>query len=99
MNHDHPNSVLSVALYINVDKCGSDLTFFNPNSLMSFSWNLTPGINFDHSRYKISPENGDMYIFPSWLQHGSSSFVGTKNRIVISANSIWNENNSNISYQ
>ena len=98
-NHDHPNSVLSVALYINVDEYGSSLTFYNPNSLMSFLWHTKTEENFNHRKYKMSPKNGDMYIFPSWLQHGSKSFAGTKNRIVISANTDWNVKINNFSYE
>ena len=59
---------------------------------MSFSWNPPPIKGFDHSRFDIKPENGDLYIFPSWLRHGSVSFAGTKNRMVISANTKWDKN-------
>ena len=85
----HTRSLISAALYINVDEKSSPLFFYNPNSLTHFTYSLTSktqsDFNFHHQSFQ--PKNGEMYIFPSWLLHGSNDEQNkTKDRTVISFN-------------
>ena len=87
--HMHTRSLISAALYINVDEKSSPLFFYNPNSLTHFTYSLTSktqsDFNFHHQSFQ--PKNGEMYIFPSWLLHGSNDEQNkTKDRTVISFN-------------
>jgi hypothetical protein len=69
--------VVSGALYINIDKESSNISFENPNPY---------GILFNKTNYVINPCIGDLLLFPSWLTHSSDKINLTKNRIVISFN-------------
>ena len=76
LNHIHGGSVLSAILYVNTDSDSSRIYFENPNQLALYSLcgNTT---EYNCEVYGFVPEPGDLYIFPSWLKHGSSL---TKNR-------------------
>ena len=87
--HMHTQSLLSAALYINVDEKSSPLFFYNPNSVAHYSFSMhgktQPGFNIHQQQFK--PKNGEMFIFPSWLLHGSDDVQNqTKDRTVISLN-------------
>ena len=105
LEHNHGTPAVSSALYINVDDRSSNLTFKNPNPLVCSLWNPSTVRKFNYSEHVIKPKNGDMYIFPGWLNHGSTNINGTENRMVISANAAWNvskikdKNKVNLSYQ
>ena len=86
--HTHPLSVLSGALFINVNEDSSPLCFQNPNPHVSF----TPrekDTTYNGAWVEFKPEMGELFLFPSWLKHGSN---GVKNnfseRTVISFNMI-----------
>ena len=91
--HCHAGSTLSGALYINVDGVQNSLCFQNPNPMIESVWNahvqsLTP-YNFKYTLF--TPKNGDLFIFPSWLTHGSYYQSNqTPDRMVISFNTIDN---------
>ena len=88
--HTHPSSVVSAVLYINVDENSSKLSFKNPNQVVSFSWTDYELDNVNLDGQDFFPKNGDMYIFPSWLEHGSDYDPnGTVNRTSISLNTFW----------
>ena len=87
--HMHTQSLLSAAIYINVDEKSSPLFFYNPNSTSHYSFSMhgrtQDGFNMHHQQFK--PKNGEMFIFPSWLLHGSDDMQNeTKDRTVISLN-------------
>ena len=85
--HNHANSVLSIALYINVDNDSSYLYFDNPNPHVYANWLNTGDTEYNYQYYFFRPKNGEMYVFPSWLRHGSKYTVNqTKDRTVISSN-------------
>ena len=84
--HTHPNSVLSGALYINVDDDSSKIYFHNPNQFLSFC-EVEEYKECSFNWVYIKPEQGSLIIFPSWLKHGSNETKNnTKNRTVISFN-------------
>ena len=87
--HMHTKSLLSAALYVNVDENSSPLFFYNPNPLTHYSFSIhkgnRPEFNMHHTQFK--PKNGELYIFPSWLLHGSDDLENkTPDRTVISLN-------------
>jgi len=85
-NHTHPLCTFSGVLYINVDEDSSPLCFFNPNQHI---YNTFCKSNTEYSFLwaKFQPKNGELYIFPSWLRHGSNDVANnTKNRTIISFN-------------
>jgi uncharacterized protein (TIGR02466 family) len=85
-NHTHPLSTFSGVLYINVDEESSPLYFFNPNQHV-YNTFCKSATEYSYLWFKFQPKNGELYIFPSWLCHGSNGVVNnTKNRTIISFN-------------
>ena len=81
--HTHPNSLISGALYINVDQ-SCKLYFHNPNPYMKFIDRGTDTI-FNYEYYWIPVQNCELVLFPSWLMHGRYEIVNTMdNRVAVS---------------
>ena len=88
LTHVHPDSIVSGALFINVDEFSPSLYFFNPNPHVHFLPTYESS-EYNYNYVKFKPAIGSMIIFPSWLFHGSHGEINyTKNRVVISFNSI-----------
>jgi uncharacterized protein (TIGR02466 family) len=88
VQHTHPLSVVSGALYIHVDEESSKLCFDNPNPYIKFTTASDNG-EFTHGSFWFAPDAGDLILFPSWLSHGSGNTTNnTKERTVISFNTI-----------
>lgn len=67
--HQHSSSILSVIVYPQDSKSG--LNFFDPR--VNAGRGFPREIRDEHfARYAISPKAGDIYIFPSYLQHSVS---------------------------
>ena len=85
--HRHPNSKVSGALYINVDENSSKLVFHNPNPYIYID-DFNNQTDTNYRAYWIQPENCQLILFPSWLEHSSGDAINnTENRTVISFNS------------
>tara|TARA_Y100000004_G_C8924740_1_gene417087 strand:+ start:833 stop:1594 length:762 start_codon:yes stop_codon:yes gene_type:complete len=68
--HSHQNSIISGIFYLNAVK-NDNVNFYHPmgslfhqNQFEPTQWNI-----FNSSRYSFSPRNGDLLLFPSWLDH------------------------------
>lgn len=84
--HQHPESKVSGALYINVDSKSSNLYFHNPNPYVKYGM-YEEESQFNFSLYKFTPVNGMLILFPSWLEHSSNYEKNmTDKRVVISFN-------------
>jgi uncharacterized protein (TIGR02466 family) len=88
LRHNHAPCKLSGVLYINVDKEGPPLNFYNPNSFIDI-------YDFDFYNYNtfykfnIIPQIGDLILFPSYLNHDSNNENNKiENRVAISFNMI-----------
>jgi uncharacterized protein (TIGR02466 family) len=85
--HVHPNSEVSCALFINIDKDSSPLVFHTPNP---YTLNNTYERDTEYTtdNYSFLPKIGDVIVFPSWLAHSSNHISNqTHKRCVISYNS------------
>jgi uncharacterized protein (TIGR02466 family) len=65
-SHTHPFSFLSGCYYFKTTGGEGDLVFENPNSIMDW---VDPYSDIWPNNYRITPEEGLMVIFPSWLRH------------------------------
>jgi uncharacterized protein (TIGR02466 family) len=86
--HTHPMSIVSGALYLKVDDLSSKINFYNPVQFYQYSAtdkdNFTP-YTFEHVWFQ--PKLGDLFVFPSWLNHGSNGEQnGSDERVVMSFN-------------
>jgi hypothetical protein len=87
-DHLHPNSVVSGAIYINVDNNSSPICFANPNQTLIFTIESSEKpTKYNSQFFEIQPKIGDLVMFPSWLMHGANHQKNnTKDRMVISFN-------------
>jgi len=86
ISHQHAESKVSGALYINVDSKSSNLYFHNPNPYVKYSV-YEEVSEFNCPIYSFTPVNGMLILFPSWLEHSSNYEKNmTDNRVVISFN-------------
>jgi len=91
LQHYHPMSIVSAALYINVDASSSKIYFENPNNLIrhlnSYKGELNSYNKFNNEFFWFSVKPGDIIFFPSWIKHGGYfESNNTKDRMAISLN-------------
>jgi len=74
--HYHTNSFLSGVFYFDVEENIDSINFYNNSN----SWNNRSMLHFDNSptvwvskRISVPVKNGDLVIFPSYLDHGVDS--------------------------
>ena len=82
--HNHHNSKISGALYLQVDEDSSELIFHDMHPFHNLR-ERTQDNEFNFHRFSIKPTGGMLVLFPSWLNH-SSGINQSKERIVISFN-------------
>ena len=83
--HTHPDSIISGALYINVDET-CKLYFHNPNPYNGFT-HYDKMNDFNYQFVWINVKNYQLILFPSWLKHGKHNEVNMMDdRVVISFN-------------
>lgn len=86
-NHNHPNALLSGVLFVNVDASSSPFCVINPAPLASFVFGKCATTTYNLEFDKFKPNVGDLFIFPSYLKHGSNGVVNeTDKRSIISFN-------------
>ena len=84
--HTHPNSKVSGSLFINVDQNSSKLHLYNPNPYIKYE-DYDKVTDCSAVDFEIQPTNGQLILFPSWLEHGSDEQKNnTDQRVVISFN-------------
>lgn len=86
-NHVHPNNVLSGVYYLKTNpECGA-IVFDDPrpqaNVLLPDIREATP---FNSHTYSVTPETGQMIMFPSWLAHRVAINRSKEERISLSFN-------------
>jgi uncharacterized protein (TIGR02466 family) len=82
IEHAHPQSCISGALYLKVDDKSSNLYFKTPNPFIYYSM-----MTEQHRTEVVVPKNGSLIMFPSWLVHGSNNTENmSEERIVLSFN-------------
>jgi uncharacterized protein (TIGR02466 family) len=84
--HTHPFSVVSGALYLNVDEHSSPIYFYNPSPYLPFT-EIKKYTPYSYEYVWFKPKIGEMFLFPSWLAHGSDTMLNyTDDRVVLSFN-------------
>lgn len=86
--HYHPNCHFSGVYYISLSapECGS-IYFRDPRVASRMLTYPTDQLTeFTASELRMAPEEGRMYIFPGWLEHGVDENLSNQDRIGISFN-------------
>lgn len=82
--HKHTGSHISGVIYLNVDENSNTITFYNQNEFQSYV-PLKVSTKYNLEKQEFIPELGTLYLFPSWLGHGSDESVNkTPDRTIFS---------------
>ena len=85
--HTHPNSYLSAVYYIKAPKNCGDILFYDPRSAKVTRKPPTTKSNaLNSEEVNITPQDGMIVFFPSYLHHSVSENRSDEERIVISFN-------------
>jgi uncharacterized protein (TIGR02466 family) len=85
--HVHPNANVSGVYYVIAPPAtlepgdAGKISFYDPRPRATMTQ-----LPFQATRHRIAPVPGDMYLFPSWLEHSVSAFQGEGERICIAFN-------------
>ena len=87
--HQHGNSNISGAYYVRAPKNSGDIVFYDPRPAPVFSHPNVRGPNLLNAQVNgISPKEGALVLFPSFLDHSVNENLSDDERIVISFNII-----------
>lgn len=85
--HVHPNANVSGVYYVTAPPQtleqgdAGKISFYDPRPRATMAQ-----LPFQATRHRIAPVPGDMYLFPSWLEHAVSAFQGDGERLCIAFN-------------
>tara|TARA_Y100000768_G_C23753000_1_gene574820 strand:+ start:154 stop:756 length:603 start_codon:yes stop_codon:yes gene_type:complete len=85
--HHHGNSAISAAYYVRAPKNSGEIVFYDPRPAPVFSHpNSNKPNTLNAMVNSISPVEGGLVLFPSYLEHSVNSNKSKEERIVISFN-------------
>ena len=85
--HQHGNSTISGAYYVRAPEKSGDIVFYDPRPAPIYSHPNIERPNFLNAQVNgISPKEGALVLFPSYLEHSVNENHSGKERIVISFN-------------
>ena len=93
--HRHVNSCVSGTYYLNTpEDDGSEFQFYNPNNYSIFPAQFRPIINhynlFNSTTWTLKPKRGDVFLWPSPLDHSVSTITSNQERIMLAFNTFIN---------
>jgi uncharacterized protein (TIGR02466 family) len=86
--HNHSGALLSACYYLSVPEGSGPLVLRDPRPgamLSPWQGSLRPNCG---SEISITPETGQLIVFPNWLEHGAEAHGGSESRISIPINVI-----------
>jgi len=84
--HHHPNSLVSGVFYIDADKYNDKISFIKPNYGRQLELNVTEYNDWNSQSWVLPTETGDLFLFPSTLEHNVDFKKGTNTRISLAFN-------------
>ena len=85
--HQHSNSDISAAYYVEAHENCGDIVFYDPRPARTYKHPLAKSPNkLNATVNSIKPEPGMLVLFPSYLDHSVNTNLSNKKRIVISFN-------------
>ena len=85
--HQHSNSTLSAAYYVRAPKDCGDIVFYDPRPAPVFCYPTAAGSNLLNAQVNsITPKEGALILFPSYVEHSVNENLSNEERIVISFN-------------
>mgnify|MGYP001302257608 CR=1 FL=1 len=87
LRHQHGNSTISGAYYVRAPRDSGDIVFYDPRPAPVYSHPLAKTPNALNAMVNsISPVEGGLILFPSYLDHSVNPNLSKEERIVISFN-------------
>ncbi len=87
LRHQHGNSTISGAYYVRAPKSCGDIVFYDPRPAPIYSHPNVERSNMLNAQVNgISPKEGALVLFPSYLDHSVNENLSNEERIVISFN-------------
>jgi len=86
--HFHPNCIISGVYYLKCPKnCGDIMFVDNNHNYKNYCVNISPLKTFTYQKnFKITPEEGMILLFPSWLPHKTELNQSSEDRIMFAFN-------------
>jgi uncharacterized protein (TIGR02466 family) len=89
--HKHTNSCFSGTYYLNTpEDDDSEFIIYNPNSYNIFPVQFQPVINhyniFNSTHWSLKPKKGNIFLWPSALDHSVSPITSNEERIMLAFN-------------
>ena len=85
--HQHGNSTISAAYYVRAPENCGDIVFYDPRPAPVFYYPRALGSNLLNAQVNsITPKEGALVLFPSYLDHSVNENLSSDERIVISFN-------------
>ena len=85
--HHHGNSALSAAYYVRAPENCGDIVFYDPRPAPVYTYPKAVNPNLLNAQVNgISPKEGALVLFPSYLDHSVNENLSNEERIVISFN-------------
>ena len=84
--HEHPNSYLSGAYYIDADKKLDSIMFINKRYTGQISLPATKYNDYNSKSYKLPVSTGDIVLFPSSATHKVDTKKGKNERLSLAFN-------------
>ena len=87
LRHQHGNSTISGAYYVKAPENSGDIVFYDPRPAPVYSYPKALNPNILNAQVNgISPKEGALVLFPSYLDHSVNENMSNNERIVISFN-------------
>ena len=85
--HQHGNSTISAAYYVRAPKNCGDIVFYDPRPAPVFYYPTALSSNLLNAQVNsITPKEGALILFPSYVDHSVNENLSNEERIVISFN-------------
>ena len=85
--HQHGNSTISGAYYVRAPKNSGDIVFYDPRPAPVYTYPNALSPNLLNAQINgISPNEGSLVLFPSYLDHSVNENLSNDERIVVSFN-------------
>ena len=87
LRHQHGNSTISGAYYVKAPINSGDIVFYDPRPAPVYSYPNVVNPNLLNAQVNgVSPKEGSLVLFPSYLDHSVNENLSNEERIVISFN-------------
>ena len=87
IRHQHGNSTISGAYYVRAPENSGDIVFYDPRPAPVYSYPKAVNPNILNAQVNgISPKEGALVLFPSYVDHSVNENLSNNERIVISFN-------------